>query len=149
MTASPAIEGWFTTGDEPALIGSSCTSCGTVFFPKVTTAEGSTSYCRNPHCTGTEFSDTQLSRTGTIWSYTDAQYQPPAPYPAAAEGEYTPFALAAVALPEGITVLGQLAAGVACADVQVGDTVELVLEPGADGATIWKWKPVTGQEGQA
>ena len=34
MTTSAAIEGWFTTGPDPALLGSRCTTCGTVFFPK-------------------------------------------------------------------------------------------------------------------
>ena len=33
MTATPAIEGWFTTGADPALTGTRCTSCATVFFP--------------------------------------------------------------------------------------------------------------------
>lgn len=140
MTATPAIEGWFTTGDQPHLIGSVCTSCTTVFFPKVVVAEGSTGYCRNPSCAGTEFNDTELSRTGTIWSYTDAQYQPPAPYQNDGE-EYTPFALAAVELSEGLMVLGQLASGVSCADVKVGDEVELVIETLSNDELIWKWKP--------
>ena len=44
MTTSgtPAVEGWFTTGDEPSLVGTRCTSCGTVFFP------AATGFCRNP-----------------------------------------------------------------------------------------------------
>jgi len=78
MTATPAIEGWFTTGPEPALVGSRCTACGTVFFPP------SGGFCRNPACAGEEFERVELSRRGTIWSYTDAQYQPPAPYVPAA-----------------------------------------------------------------
>jgi len=32
----PAIEGWFSTGDEPALIGSRCRSCGNYSFPAET-----------------------------------------------------------------------------------------------------------------
>ena len=41
-TRVPAIEGWFTEGNEPALLGTRCTQCRTLFFPKETFA------CRNP-----------------------------------------------------------------------------------------------------
>jgi uncharacterized OB-fold protein len=138
--ATPAIEGWFTTGDEPHLLGTRCTTCGTVFFPR---ADG---FCRNPACRGREFEETPLSRTGKIWSYTDAQYQPPPPYVAASD-PYVPFALAAVELAaEQIVVLGQLAEGVTVDDVQVGTEVELIVEPlyVLEGEThlIYKWRPV-------
>ena len=143
MTATPAIEGWFTTGDQPALIGSACTSCATVFFPRTA------GFCRNPRCSGTEFADAELSRRGTVWSYTDAQYQPPAPY-IAPEGEYVPFALAAVQLPEGIVVLGQVADGFGVDDIRVGTEVELVVETlytdETGERTIWRWKPVARED---
>ena len=136
----PAIEGWFTIGDEPHLVGTRCTTCGTVFFPR---AEG---FCRNPACRGREFEDVELSRTGKVWSYTDAQYQPPPPYIPASD-PYEPFALAAVELTdEGIVVLGQLARGTTVHDVKVGTEVELVVEPlyELDGDThlIYRWKRV-------
>lgn len=139
-TQVPAIEGWFTTDDEPALLGTRCTSCGTVFFPR---AEG---FCRNPGCRGREFEETTLSRRGKVWSYTDAQYQPPPPYIAAGE-VYEPFALAAVELAdEQLVVLGQLARGLTVDDVEVGDEVELVVETlyELDGAKhlIYRWKKV-------
>ncbi|MCW2857512.1 MAG: hypothetical protein JWR52_3127 [Marmoricola sp.] len=140
MTATtPAIEGWFTTGEAPALIGSRCTTCSTVFFPRT---EG---FCRNPACHGEEFSDTELSRRGRVWSYTDAQYQPPAPYIPAGD-PYVPFALAAVELPEGIVVLGQVADGFTVNDIKVGDEMELVVETlfvdETGERTIWRWRPV-------
>lgn len=139
-TAVPAVEGWFTTDAEPRLLGTRCTSCGTVFFPK---ASG---FCRNPECRGREFVDVALSRTGTVWSYTDAQYQPPAPYIPAGD-TYEPFALAAVELAEEqIVILGQVAAGYGVADLRVGAEVELVVEPlyELDGVEhlIYRWKPV-------
>ncbi|WP_232681514.1 Zn-ribbon domain-containing OB-fold protein [Nocardioides sp. R-C-SC26] len=149
-TASPAIEGWFTTGPEPALIGSRCTSCGCTFFPKTA------GFCRNPACDGEEFADAELSRRGTVWSYTDAQYQPPPPFiPPHAEGEaYVPFALAAVELAEGIVVLGQVAEGYGVADLTVGSECELVVETlytdESGDRLIWRWKPVAGTtEGSA
>ena len=135
---SPAIEGWFTTGPEPALVGSRCTTCDSVFFPRT---QG---FCRNPQCNGEEFEDAELSRRGRVWSYTDAQYQPPPPYLPAAD-PYEPFALAAVELPEGIVVLGQVAAGYGVDDLSVGAEVELVVEPlytdESGERTIWRWKP--------
>jgi uncharacterized OB-fold protein len=138
--SSPAIEGWFTTGPDPSLLGTRCTTCGTVFFPR---AAG---FCRNPGCAGEEFEEAELSRRGTVWSYTDAQYQPPAPYISRTD-PYEPFALAAVELPEGLVVVGQVAEGYGVADLRVGGEVELVVEPlyadDTGDRTIWRWKPVT------
>jgi len=137
---TPAIDGWFTTGADPALVASRCRTCGSAFFPPTT------GFCRNPACPGEEFEATELSRRGTVWSYTDAQYQPPPPYVAASD-PYVPFALAAVELPEGIVVLGQLAEGYGVSDVRVGSEVEVVVEPlytdDTGERTIWRWKPVT------
>ena len=73
-TRVPAIEGWFTEGDEPTLLGTRCTKCHTLFFPKETFA------CRNPSCTSTELEEVPLSRRGRIWSYTNNCYAPPPPY---------------------------------------------------------------------
>jgi hypothetical protein len=135
---TPVIEGWFTTGPEPALLGSRCTTCGSAYFPPT---EG---FCRNPRCEGEAFEVTELSRRGTVWSYTDAQYQPPPPYIPATD-PYEPFALAAVELPEGFVVLGQLARGYGVADVRVGSEVELVVETlhtdETGERTIWRWLP--------
>ena len=140
MSRSPAVEGWFTTGPEPTLLGSRCTTCATVCFPP--TGAGQGSFCRNPACDGDEFESAALSRRGTVWSYTDAQYQPPAPYVARTD-PYQPFALAAVELAEGITVLGQVADGYGVQDLRVGAEVELVVEPLDEQLLVWRWKPVT------
>lgn len=140
--STPIVEGWFTTGDEPALIGSRCTSCASTYFPPVA-AEGS--FCRNPRCSGDVFDAVELSRRGVVWSYTDAQYQPPAPYVAA--DPYAPFALVCVTLPEGLSVIGQAAKGFGVSDLKVGAEVELVVEPmeGTDSdRLVWRWRPVEG-----
>jgi hypothetical protein len=86
-----------------------------------------------------------LSTRGTVWSYTDAQYQPPPPYVAA--DPYVPFALAAVELEkEGIVVLGQLAHGIGVDQLSVGMEVELVTEVLYSDEEaehlVWKWRPV-------
>lgn len=139
MTPTPAIDGWFTDGEEPSLTGSRCTTCQSVFFPRT---QG---FCRNPACQGEEFVDAPLSRRGTIWSYTDAQYQPPPPYIPRTD-PYEPFALAAVELPEGVVVLGQVADGYGVEDLRVGSPAELVVETlyvdDQGERTIWRWKPV-------
>lgn len=146
MTATPVVEGWFTTGTEPTLLASRCTTCSNVVFPPV--AEDAVSFCRNPACAGEEHASVALSRRGTVWSYTDAQYQPPAPYVPAAD-PYVPFALAAVELPEGLVVLGQVADGFGVADLRVGTEVELVVETlhtdESGERTTYRWKPVAGQ----
>lgn len=142
MTATPAIDGWFTTGPEPALLGSRCATCGIVSFPRLSAGPG---FCRNPACSGEEFEQIELSRRGTIWSYTDAQYQPPPPYVSRTD-LYQPFALAAVELPEGLVVLGQVADGYGVADLRVGAEAELVVETlyadDTGDRTTWRWKPV-------
>jgi len=133
-----AIEGWYTLDDPPHLLGSRCGSCGSYFFPRLST------FCRNPACEGTAFVDVELSRTGRIWSYTNACYQPPPPY--VATDPFTPFAIAAVELAvERMIVLGQVVAGVDVAQLKVGMPVELVLETlyseGTTDKVVWKWKP--------
>jgi uncharacterized protein len=94
---------------------------------------------------------TPLSRVGTVWSYTENQYAPPAPYRAAEPFE--PYALAAVQLEaEGIVILGQVAKGVMAADLTIGMTVEVdlqVLYRDADGIDhwIWTWAPSAPEAG--
>ncbi len=143
IEAQPVIDGWFTTGPEPRLIGTRCASCKTVFFPKTT------GLCRNPACTSRDLADEELSRTGTVWSYTDARYQPPPPYIPA--DPYEPFVIAAVELAEEkLVILGQLAAGFGTGDIKVGSGVELVVEPlyELDGVQrlVWRWKPLSAPE---
>lgn len=146
-TRVPALgaEGWFTLDDEPALLGRRCTSCGTYAFPKVDVG------CPNPGCAGSEFEEVRLSRRGTVWSYTDAQYRPPAPYVPPTD-EHEPFCIAAVHLEaEGLTVMGQVVAGVGIDDLHVGDEMELVVDVlFSDEDTdhlVWKWKPVAPATG--
>ena len=137
--AVPAVAGWFTTDDPPTLLGSRCDACGVVAFPPRTTG------CPNPQCRGTELSSHPLARTGRVWSYTDARYQPPPPYVSPSD-PYEPFVLAAVELDaDGLVVLGQMVAGVDADAVHVGQPVELVVEPllETDDAVqlVWRWKP--------
>lgn len=146
-TRVPALgaEGWFTTeGDAPALLGLRCTTCGTYVFPKADHG------CPNPACPGAEFDEVELSRTGTVWSYTDARYQPPPPYVVPTD-EHVPFCIAAVELAaEGLVIMGQVVAGVTVDDLSVGQPMELVIEVlfADDEAEhlVWKWRPIEATE---
>lgn len=138
----PALgaEGWFTTDDEPALVGQRCTTCGTYVFPRAGLA------CPNPACDGSEFDDALLARRGTIWSYTDARYQPP-PHYVVPTNQHEPFCIAAVHLAEeGLVVLGSVVPGVTVDDLSVGQEVELVVDVlFSDEDTdhlVWKWAPI-------
>ncbi|MGH7287761.1 MAG: Zn-ribbon domain-containing OB-fold protein [Myxococcota bacterium] len=139
----PAVEGWFTLdAARPALLGTRCKGCGTVFFPREET------FCRSPLCQGSEFEEVELSRRGRLWSYTNNAYQPPAPYVSPTD-PYEPFAVAAVELErEKMVVLGQVVSGVSVGDLEVGMPMELVLDTlSEDESTeyvVYKWRPASG-----
>ena len=134
----PAIEGWFTVDDEPHLLGTRCDTCGTFFFPPETT------FCRNPHCDGTNLEEVRLSRRGKVWSSTVNHYPPPPP--AISPDPFEPYGVAAVELAEErMVVLGQVA-GNATEPLAVGAEVELVVEglfeDDDNEYLVWKWRPV-------
>lgn len=141
-THAPAVEGLFTMDPrEPHLLGSQCRGCGTYFFPV------EKNFCRNPGCDVADLQEVELSRTGKVWSYTSANYKPPAPF--VAKEPFEPFAIAAVELEkEGITVLGQVVRGVGVESLETGMSMELVLdELYQDDEHVfmtWKWKPTSG-----
>ncbi|MBS1836991.1 MAG: OB-fold domain-containing protein [Actinobacteria bacterium] len=145
-----------TDGTAPALIGTRDSSTGTYFFPPERVMS------RAPGAADAELVGVELSRTGRLWSYTDAGYRPPEPYVPVTD-PHEPFAIAAVELEtEKMVVMGQVVAGVGVEDLQVGMEMELVLdtlsiEPDPDGdegdtieQVVWKWRPVgvDGGEGQ-
>lgn len=137
--AVPAVEGWFTTGAEPRLIGVRCSDCATIVFPP---RAGS---CPNPACAGTQLEPTPLGRTGRIWSYTTNHYPPPEPY--IAPDPFVPYTVAAVELvEEQLVVLGQMAAETNPDALKVGQEVELVVETlfSSDDTDhlVWRWRAV-------
>jgi uncharacterized OB-fold protein len=136
--AQPFLEGWFTLdSDKPQLLGNRCAVCGTVYFPKLKSG-----YCRNPDCDGETFDETPLSRTGTLWSFTNAAYQPPEPFAQVDKDAYRPFAIAAVELAaEKMIVLGPVVDGVGVEQLKAGMAMELKLGTLADGKLTWKWSP--------
>ncbi|MGW2862826.1 Zn-ribbon domain-containing OB-fold protein [Streptomyces sp. NPDC001205] len=142
-TRTPAVTGWFTDTEGPdfRLLGTRCTACACVFFPR------EDSFCRNPGCAGGELEEVPLSPRGRLWSYTDGRYRPPAPYVSDPHTAWEPTTLVAVELAaERMVVLGQAAPGVRTADLAVGMEVEVVpgvLNEDAETTwTTWHWRPV-------
>ena len=135
----PVLEGWFTLEEKPHLIGTKCAKCGTYYFPRQSL------FCKNPACDSEQFEEVKLSRTGKVWSFTNACYQPPEPY--IAVEPFVPFTIAAVELAqEKMIVLGQVVEGVNVSDLKAGMDMELVLAPlSEDDSAVkltWKWQPV-------
>ncbi len=135
----PAVEGWFTLGETPHLIGAQCRKCQTYFFPKTVTM------CSNPSCDSADFDEVELSRTGRIWSYTQNCYAPPQPY--VSPEPFEPYTVAAVELShEKMVVLGQMPRDVDPEGLEAGTEVELVVgtlyEDDQSEYLMWNWKPV-------
>ena len=139
-TQVPAVDGWFTLGDSPALLASRGAETGSYFFPK------NLAFSRNPAAPTEELTEVELSRRGRVWSWTTNHYQPPAPYVAA--DPFVPYTVVAVELiDEQMVVLGPLAPDADPAMLTVGTDVELTLgtlyEDDEHEYVIWHWKPVT------
>ena len=131
----PAVDGWWETDDagQPHLIGSRCPQCATYVFPP------RANNCPNPACDSDALDPVPLSRRGTVWSYTENRYPPPAPYPA--PDPFEPFAIA----DEGLIVLAKVVEGTLAADLKVGMEMELTTMPlYTDDAgverTVYAWR---------
>jgi uncharacterized OB-fold protein len=136
--ARAAIDGWFTVGEHPHLIGGRCPACGTYAFPP------RSGPCPNPRCDSDELDRVELSDHGTLWGYTENHYPPPPPFPV--RDPFEPYAIAAVELAaEGLVVLGQVIKGVSARDLTVGQPMRLgldVLDTDAEGdRLVWVWLP--------
>jgi uncharacterized OB-fold protein len=141
----PAVQGWLSIDPQkPRLLGTKCIACGSIFFPREQVR------CRNPHCGARSLEETELSSRGTLWSYTGAEYQPPAPY-VPRHDPFRPFAIAAVELAaEKIVILGQVVEEFGVDTLKIGMEMELVLdtllEDDETETLTWKWKPVATRE---
>ncbi len=143
-TRLPAVEGLFTMGDAPQLIGGRLETGG---------------YCFPMHLGGSDprrpaggVEEVLLSRLGTIWSFTNSAYPPPPPF--IVTEPYVPVVVAAVELAEErMVVLGQVTSGWTVDDLEVGMAVKLDLgvlytDDEVDYMT-WQWRPVDGSPGGA
>lgn len=138
-TRVPAVDGWFTMGDEPALLGSRGAETGSYFFPK------NLAFSRNPIAPTEDLTEVELSRRGKVWSWATNHYQPPAPY--MSPDPFVPYTVVAVELiDEQMVVLGPLAPDADPSTLSVGTEVEVTLgtlyEDDDHEYVIWQWKPV-------
>lgn len=134
----PAVDGWFTTQDEPRLLAQQCDTCGTKVFPPTAVM------CPAPSCSSDSLDQVALARTGRIWSYATSYY--PAPDPYVAPDPFVPYTVAAVEVADdGLIVLGHLPSDVDPSAIQIGDAVVLdigvLFEDEHHQYLIWKWKP--------
>jgi|TARA_Y100000031_G_scaffold142529_1_gene172151 hypothetical protein len=117
-------------GTEGVLLGFSCRECGSHVF-------GPATYCQG--CTSNELEPVELSKRGTLYSYTVVRVPPPGwPGP-------VPYVLGQVELPEGPQVLAEV---IDCpeAALRIGMAVELALQPvkageGDTETAVYKWRP--------
>lgn len=138
-TRVPAVDGWFTMGDEPALLGSRGAETGSYFFPK------NLAFSRNPIAPTEDLTEVELSSRGKVWSWATNHYQPPAPF--MAPDPFVPYTVVAVELiEEQMVVLGPLAPDADPSTLSVGTEVEVTLgtlyEDDDHEYVIWQWKPV-------
>jgi uncharacterized protein len=116
-------DGLFT--EEPRLLGSHCGDCDGYHFPRHETC---------PYCSSDNVQATELSTTGTLWSWT-AVTAPPPGY----EGE-VPFGFGVVELPEGVRVITRLTESDPHA-LEYGRQMRLVLTTLHDDVVTYAFEP--------
>ena len=116
-------------GTEGVLLGVRCRQCGIYLF-------GSATFCQA--CSADDLKPTDLSRRGTLYSYTVVRV-PPAGWPGP-----VPYILGEVALPEGPHVLAEV---IDCQEsaLKIGVQVELALQAVLDkdsteSPVVYKWR---------
>lgn len=132
----PIIEGLFTwLTEDPRIIVSRCRKCGTVAFPK-------RPFCTNPDCEKVRenVEEIELSKGGTLWTYSYQIYPPPAPFK---YEPFQPFAIGMVDFPEGIRVLGIITR---MENLKLGMQMETIVgklyEDEESEYITWMWKPI-------
>jgi uncharacterized OB-fold protein len=118
---TPIAEGLFTgPPEEPRLIGSRCSACGVVTFPRQRSC---------PRCASLEVEERLLARRGTLWSWTIQCFPPKSPpYVPVDPDEFEPYGVGYVELPGEVRVEARLTE----ADperLEIGMPMELALVP--------------------
>lgn len=114
------------------LIGSHCNDCGAYAFPRQTGCS---------RCCGTAVESVELSRNGTLWTWTLQAFRPPAPPyrgPDKEPEDFQPFLLGMIELPGECRVLSRILAD-SPEDIKIGMPMELTLFPytvNEEGQTI-------------
>jgi uncharacterized OB-fold protein len=127
MPARPIADDLFTWAeDNPALIGGCCQDCGAYTFPR---RDG----C--PRCGATNVAACELSRTGTLWTWTSQGFLPKAPFSGTFMSDpFEPWYVGLIELPGQLRVESIL---VGCTQdtLRIGMPMRLVTLPfSSDGA---------------
>lgn len=94
----PALPDLFEIQEDGAqLMSAKCNSCGTYFFP-------ASHHQHRPGCSREGVEEVLLSKKGKLATYTIQHYMCPPPFKTM--GDITPYGLAVVEFPEGISVAG-------------------------------------------
>jgi len=119
-------------GTEGVLLGTKCKSCGTHFL-------GARRFCAN--CTSDEVEAVELSKKGTLSSYT-VVWAPPQGW----KGD-VPYILGQVRFPEGVSVLSEVV-DLPREEIKIGMPMELTLrvgdvDPDGNEVVVYKWRPTS------
>ncbi len=119
--------------EAPHLLGSRCTHCGEVTFPK---------QHRCANCSSEAVEEVPLSARGTLYSFTNVNY----PVPDGYKGP-VPYGVGMIELPEGVRLMAHLTESDP-RKLRVGMAMALVLDKlfaQDDGAEVvgFKFKPVS------
>ena len=140
---TPIAEGLFTgPATAPQLIGSRCTACGVITFPRQPSC---------PRCASLDVEERLLARRGTLWSWTIQCFPPKSPpYVAVDADEFEPYGVGYVELAGEVRIEARLTE----ADpnrLDIGMPMELVLipAPGAEptGVVTFAFRPVDEEHG--
>jgi uncharacterized OB-fold protein len=138
MARVPVADGLFTwPSDDPQLIGSRCTDCSIVTFPRQDSC---------PRCASTAMTEHLLARRGRLWAWTTQDFPPPAPpYSGAAGKAFVPFGVGFVELGD-VKVESRLTEADPEA-LQHGMDMELVMVPfrtddNGDEVVTFAFRPV-------
>ena len=137
MTARLIDPGLLTeSGGEPRLIGSECTGCGVITFPRQTSC---------PSCASVEVRERLLGREGTLWSWTIQCFAPKSPPYAVDDAErFEPYGVGYVELPGEVRVESLLTVADPAA-LRIGMPMQLTLIPSpgaANGVLTYAFGPV-------
>ena len=119
------------------LIGSRCTACNEVFFPKK--ENGLCTSCQSDNLT-----DIELGPLGTVYSHTTVMMRPPGGF---YKGN-VPYSIGIVELPQGVFV-DTLFSDENSEQIKIGAAVELVIEKlcdeGEDEVVTYMFRPVLSE----
>lgn len=134
QTSFQPLDGGVLTGSaaEPRLIGSRCSRCETVTFPR----QGS---C--PRCTSVEVREWRLATRGTLWTWTVQCFEPKSPYVPVDGGAFEPYGVGYVELPGEVRVEARLTESDP-ARLRIGMPMELTVIPAAGGKVTFAFRPV-------